>query len=379
MMDTILNLGLNDRAVEGLARKTGNERFAWDCYRRFIQMFASVVMDFEKKEFEHIIEALKHKRKVKLDTQLTSADLQALTLDFKRHVRKRAGRDFPQDAREQLAMARDAVFRSWNTDRAIYYRKQNGIPDDLGTAVNVQAMVFGNMGDTSGTGVGFTRNPSTGENHFYGEYLTNAQGEDVVAGVRTPHPIDGPRRRRCPRSTRSCARSRRAREALPRRAGLRVHDPGRQALPAADAQRQAHRAGRRAHRGGHGEGGPDHRGGGHPARRARVARPAAAPAPRSRRPRSTSSPAACRPRRAPPSAGGLRRGHGGGDGPRQEEGHPRPQGDHAGRHPRHGRGAGHPDRDRRHDQPRGRRRARHGQAVRLGRERDPRAREERAR
>jgi pyruvate,orthophosphate dikinase len=190
MMDTILNLGLNDRAVEGLAKKTGNERFAWDCYRRFIQMFASVVMDFEKKEFEHIIEALKTKRKVKLDTQLTSADLQTLTLDFKRHVRKRAGRDFPQDAREQLAMARDAVFRSWNTDRAVYYRKQNGIPDDIGTAVNVQAMVFGNMGDTSGTGVGFTRNPSTGENHFYGEYLTNAQGEDVVAGVRTPLPID---------------------------------------------------------------------------------------------------------------------------------------------------------------------------------------------
>ena len=190
MMDTILNLGLNDRAVEGLARKTGNERFAWDCYRRFIQMFASVVMDFEKKEFEHIIEALKQKKRVKLDTDLSSADLQTLTLDFKRHVRKRAGRDFPQDAREQLAMARDAVFRSWNTDRAIYYRKQNGIPDDLGTAVNVQAMVFGNMGDTSGTGVGFTRNPSTGENHFYGEYLTNAQGEDVVAGVRTPHPID---------------------------------------------------------------------------------------------------------------------------------------------------------------------------------------------
>jgi len=190
MMDTILNLGLNDQAVLGLAKKTGNERFAWDCYRRFIQMFASVVMDFEKKEFEHIIEALKVKRKVKLDTQLTPADLQELTLEFKRFIRKRAGRDFPQDAREQLAMARDAVFRSWNTDRAVYYRRQNGIPDDIGTAVNVQAMVFGNMGDTSGTGVGFTRNPSTGENHFYGEYLTNAQGEDVVAGVRTPQPID---------------------------------------------------------------------------------------------------------------------------------------------------------------------------------------------
>ena len=189
MMDTILNLGLNDRSVDGLARKTGNPRFAWDCYRRFIQMFASVVMELEKGEFEHLIEALKHRRKVHLDTELTAADLQVLVADFKRHVRKRKKADFPQDPRAQLAMSRDAVFRSWNNDRAIYYRKQNGIPDDIGTAVNVQAMVFGNMGDTSGTGVGFTRNPSTGEHHFYGEYLTNAQGEDVVAGVRTPLPI----------------------------------------------------------------------------------------------------------------------------------------------------------------------------------------------
>ena len=189
MMDTILNLGLNDRSVDGLARKTGNPRFAWDCYRRFIQMFASVVMELEKGEFEHLIEALKHRRKVHLDTDLTAADLQVLVADFKRHVRKRKKADFPQDPHAQLALSRDAVFRSWNNDRAIYYRKQNGIPDDIGTAVNVQAMVFGNMGDTSGTGVGFTRNPSTGEHHFYGEYLTNAQGEDVVAGVRTPLPI----------------------------------------------------------------------------------------------------------------------------------------------------------------------------------------------
>src|ERR1041384_7787223 len=190
MMDTILNLGLNDRSVQGLAKKTGNARFAWDCYRRFIQMFASVVMDFETHEFETLIAAAKKRRRVKLDTELDAADLEQLTLAFKRLVRQRASRDFPQDPREQLAMARDAVFRSWNNDRAIYYRKQNGIPDDIGTAVNVQAMVFGNMGDTSGTGVGFTRNPSTGENHFYGEFLTNAQGEDVVAGVRTPQPIE---------------------------------------------------------------------------------------------------------------------------------------------------------------------------------------------
>src|SRR5262245_45313986 len=189
MMDTILNLGLNDRSVKGLSEKTGNVRFAWDCYRRFIQMFASVVMDLQKHEFEELIAAAKKRRRVKLDTELTAADLESLTLEFKRHVRKRAGRDFPQDPREQLAMARDAVFRSWNNDRAVYYRRQNSIPDDIGTAVNVQAMVFGNLGPTSGTGVGFTRNPATGENHFYGEYLVNAQGEDVVAGVSTPEPI----------------------------------------------------------------------------------------------------------------------------------------------------------------------------------------------
>jgi pyruvate, orthophosphate dikinase len=190
MMDTVLNLGLNDHSVVGLARRTGHERFAWDCYRRFIQMFASVVMDFEKHEFEELLAAVKAKHRVKLDTDLTPQALQEVVARFKSAVRQRSGRDFPQDPHEQLALARDAVFRSWHNDRAVYYRKQNKIPDDIGTAVNVQAMVFGNLGDTSGTGVGFTRNPSTGENHFYGEYLINAQGEDVVAGVRTPEPID---------------------------------------------------------------------------------------------------------------------------------------------------------------------------------------------
>jgi len=189
MMDTILNLGLNDRSVLGLAARTGNPRFAWDCYRRFIQMFASVVLDLEKRTFEDEIEKFKHKRKVESDADLSAEDLQALVTSFKRIVRSHAGRDFPQDPKAQLAMARDAVFHSWNNDRAVYYRRQNGIPDDLGTAVNVQAMVFGNMGDTSATGVGFTRNPATGEHQFYGEFLTNAQGEDVVAGVRTPRPI----------------------------------------------------------------------------------------------------------------------------------------------------------------------------------------------
>jgi pyruvate,orthophosphate dikinase len=189
MMDTVLNLGLNDRSVEGLVRRTGNPRFAWDCYRRFLQMFGSVVLGVEKHAFEEHLDAFKRRKRAKTDQDLTPDDLKALVQDFKALVRRATGREFPQDPHLQLALARDAVFQSWMNDRAIFYRKQNRIPDDLGTAVNVQAMVFGNMGDTSATGVGFTRNPANGENQFYGEYLENAQGEDVVAGVRTPHPI----------------------------------------------------------------------------------------------------------------------------------------------------------------------------------------------
>jgi len=190
MMDTILNLGLSDIAVEGLARKSGNPRFAWDCYRRFLQMFGSVVLGLGKDDFEEHLDAFKKKKKAKTDQDLSAADLQALVKEYKALVRRLTGREFPQDPLEQLTLARDAVFRSWMNDRAIYYRRQNHIPDDIGTAVNVQAMVFGNMGETSATGVGFTRNPATGENHFYGEFLTNAQGEDVVAGVRTPFAIN---------------------------------------------------------------------------------------------------------------------------------------------------------------------------------------------
>jgi pyruvate,orthophosphate dikinase len=190
MMDTVLNLGLTDRSVLGLAKRSGNPRFAWDCYRRFLQMFGSVVLGLEKSDFEEHLEGFKKKSKAATDQDLTAEDLQALVKEYKALVRKRTGRDFPQDPLEQLALSRDAVFRSWMNDRAIYYRRQNRIPDDLGTAVNVQAMVFGNMGETSATGVGFTRNPATGENHFYGEFLTNAQGEDVVAGVRTPFAIN---------------------------------------------------------------------------------------------------------------------------------------------------------------------------------------------
>ncbi|HYA89086.1 MAG TPA: pyruvate, phosphate dikinase [Nitrospirota bacterium] len=189
MMDTVLNLGLNDRTIHGLIRMSGNERFAWDAYRRFMQMFGNVVMDIEKEVFEHIIHEVKKKKKVNLDIELTAEDLKSLVEKFEAKVKQVTRREFPQDPWEQLVMARDAVFGSWNNPRAITYRKLNDIPGNLGTAVNVQAMVFGNMGETSATGVGFTRNPSTGAKEFYGEYLTNAQGEDVVAGIRTPHPI----------------------------------------------------------------------------------------------------------------------------------------------------------------------------------------------
>ena len=190
MMDTILNLGLNDVAVEGFAAKTGNPRFAYDSYRRFIQMYADVVMEVPKSFFEKIIDEMKEEKGVKFDTELTADDLKELADKFKA-VYKEAmkGADFPQDPVEQLMGAVKAVFRSWDNPRAIVYRRMNDIPGDWGTAVNVQCMVFGNKGETSGTGVAFTRNPSTGEKGIYGEYLINAQGEDVVAGVRTPQPI----------------------------------------------------------------------------------------------------------------------------------------------------------------------------------------------
>jgi pyruvate,orthophosphate dikinase len=189
MMDTILNLGLNDQSVEALAKRTSNPRFAYDSYRRLIQMFGNVVLDIEKHVFEEIFDAKKKQKKTKLDTGLDAKALQEVIAEYKKAVKKHTHRDFPQDAHEQLVMARDAVFRSWQNDRAKTYRRINNIDDMLGTAVNVQAMVFGNLGDTSGTGVGFTRNPANGTKEFYGEFLLNAQGEDVVSGVRTPVPI----------------------------------------------------------------------------------------------------------------------------------------------------------------------------------------------
>ena len=190
MMDTILNLGLNDEVVEAFAKKTKNPRFAYDSYRRFIQMYSDVVMEVGKKYFEQLIDEMKEKRGVTQDTELTAKDLKELAEMFKAEYRNKLGQEFPQDPKEQLMGAVKAVFRSWDNPRAIYYRRMNDIPSSWGTAVNVQEMVFGNMGDTSGTGVAFTRNPATGEKKLFGEFLMNAQGEDVVAGVRTPQTID---------------------------------------------------------------------------------------------------------------------------------------------------------------------------------------------
>ncbi len=196
MMDTILNLGLNDVTVKGLIAKSGNQRFAYDSYRRFVAMFGDVVLDLKPVSeddidpFEEILEAKKKQRKVSYDTELGAEDLQELVAEFKGAIKKRTGKDFPEDPQEQLWLAIGAVFESWNNERAIVYRKLNAIPGHWGTAVNVQSMVFGNMGEDCGTGVAFTRDPATGEKKFYGEYLINAQGEDVVAGIRTPHKID---------------------------------------------------------------------------------------------------------------------------------------------------------------------------------------------
>ena len=189
MMDTILNLGLTDVSVKGLAKKTNNPHFAYDAYRRFIAMFSDVVMEIPKSKFEDVLDEFKEKKGVKFDRDLTADDLMAVVERFKAIYKEAMGVDFPQDPKVQLMEAVKAVFRSWDNPRAIYYRRMNDIPGDWGTAVNVQSMVFGNMGETSGTGVAFTRNPATGEKKLYGEYLLNAQGEDVVAGIRTPSPI----------------------------------------------------------------------------------------------------------------------------------------------------------------------------------------------
>ena len=190
MMDTILNLGLNEEVVEAIAKKSGNPRWAWDCYRRFIQMYSDVVMEVGKKYFEQLIDKMKEEKGVTQDVELTADDLRDLASQFKAEYKSKIGTDFPTDPKEQLMGAIQAVFRSWDNPRANVYRRDNDIPYSWGTAVNVQMMAFGNMGDTSGTGVAFTRDPATGEKHLMGEFLMNAQGEDVVAGVRTPQKID---------------------------------------------------------------------------------------------------------------------------------------------------------------------------------------------
>ncbi len=189
MMDTILNLGLNDITVEALAQKTGNSRFAYDSYRRFIMMFSDVALGIEKRLFENELDKIKDEKNYKIDTELTTDDLKLLVKKYKEIFKEKKGYEFPNDPNEQLMIAVDAIFKSWNNPRAITYRRLNSIPNDIGTAVNIQSMVYGNMGNTSGTGVAFTRNPATGEKAVYGEYLINAQGEDVVAGIRTPEPI----------------------------------------------------------------------------------------------------------------------------------------------------------------------------------------------
>ena len=274
-MNTILNLGLNDKSVEGLAKNSANPRFAYDCYRRFIQMFGEVALDIDMHKFDHIFDERKKKAKVKLDTDLSADDLKAIIVEYQKLVKKESGKAFPQDAREQLAMSRDAVFRSWWGKNAVTYRRMEKIPDEVGTAANVQAMVFGNLGETSGTGVGFTRNPATGEKVFWGEFLLNAQGEDVVAGIRTPSPI-ADLEKVMPDAYRQLRDITESRKTLSRHAGFRVHHRERQAVHAANAQRKAHRRGGAARRGGDGEGRVDRQKGSGAARRAAAARSVAA-------------------------------------------------------------------------------------------------------
>ena len=261
MMDTVLNLGLNDVTVEGLAKTSGDRRFAYDSYRRFITMYSDVVLGVGHDHFEEMLETHKDQNGYTLDTELSADDWAALIKRYKTRVKEETGEDFPQDPHKQLWGAIGAVFGSWMNARANTYRRLHNIPESWGTAVNVQAMVFGNMGDTSATGVAFTRNPSTGERALYGEFLINAQGEDVVAGIRTPQEITEAARKAAGSDKPSMEQAMPdayaqlvqdlpvAREALPRHAGPRIHGREGQAVDAADALRQAHRQGRAAHRG----------------------------------------------------------------------------------------------------------------------------------
>ena len=334
MMDTILNLGLNDVAVEGLASSTANPRFAFDSYRRLIQMFGEVVDGVDGHRFEQALTDLKASRGVAQDVDLSADDLRELVETFKSISEAETGRAFPTDPGEQLRRAYRAVFDSWDSPRAQVYRRTYDIPDDMGTAVNVVQMVFGNRGESSGTGVCFTRDPSTGERRLYGEFLANAQGEDVVAGIRTPEPIEA-MRERLPEAFDAARRhARPARGPLPRPPGRRVHGRGGDALPPPDEDGQADR--RRGAAGGCRDGRRDAHlaRGGRRAHRSRPARPAPAPDDRpDRRDRGRRARpervAGRRLRRDRP-----RRGHGRGarQGGRGRD--PRPLGDDPGRHPR---------------------------------------------
>ncbi len=299
MMDTVLNLGLNDATVQGLAATSGDDRFAWDSYRRFIQMYSDVVLELDHGRFEEALEIAKEDNGFSLDTELTADDWQELVAEYKAIVEELWGKPFPQDVHDQLWGAIGAVFGSWQSERAKVYRRLNDIPGDWGTAVNVQAMVFGNMGETSATGVAFTRDPAKGDNAYYGEFLINAQGEDVVAGIRTPQYLTKAAREAAGAKPLSmeeampevyaelAARLRPARDALSRHAGHRVHRRARQTVDAPDAIGQAHRQGGAQDRGRHGERRADHAGRGDPARRSDGARSVAPPDARSARRRAT--------------------------------------------------------------------------------------------
>ncbi len=400
MMDTILNLGMNDQAVEAVAKRTGNPRFAWDSYRRFVQMYGDVVLGMKpvSKEdhdpFEVIIEEQKAKKGVKNDTDLTTDDLKELVKNFKAAVKKQTGEDFPTCPWDQLWGAICAVFGSWMNERAILYRKLNNIPAEWGTAVSVQAMVFGNMGENSATGVAFSRDAATGENLFNGEYLINAQGEDVVAGIRTPQQItiEGSKRWAVAQKV---SEEERRRSSLARRgdarglqgagrnpappgailqghAGHRIHDSGRQTLDAPVPQRQAHGRGDGQDRHGHAARGSDRREDRRTALRACEARRTAPP-----RLRQEGH------RQAQVITKGLPASPGAATGPvvffaedaekvLEKTGTARHSGAHRdfARGPQgHARRGRYPDRTRRHDLARGRRGARHGQMLRIGRRR----------
>ena len=302
MMETILNLGLNDATTAGLAAQSANPRFAYDSYRRFLQMYGDVVLDVPSAEFEQLLRSKRMSQGVTVDSELDGNALRTLAEEYKTLVRTRTGADFPQDPQAQLWGAIEAVWRSWMLKKAVDYRRVNRIPETVGTAVNIQAMVFGNIGDDSGSGVAFTRDPSTGEKRFYGEFLVNAQGEDVVAGIRTPIAIEEMAHRLPAAYPVAPRRAGPHREALPRHAGPGVHRGARHALHAPDAHGQAHRRGRGADRRRHGAREADRPHDRGAPRAAAAARPA--PASRSSTPPRTRrrSPPGCRRAPAPRAA-----------------------------------------------------------------------------